>query len=104
MDLKTIYREWNKSFNKMMASYNNCVQLLVNLPDMIRAEFNQKDFETKLKEKIVKKCRKLLEDNEFNTKGMLDTYLTSLHVEFILNNDLTYVIKADEGNFDRNIW
>lgn len=102
MDLKTIYREWNKSFNKMMASYNNCVQLLVNLSDMIRAEFNQKDFENKLKEKIVKKCRKLFEDNEFNTKGMLDTYLTSLHVEFILNNDLTYVIKADEGNFDRS--
>lgn len=88
--------------NQCFADYMKLGNVLMNITSMIRDEFDKKYFNMRFTNYVHGKLIKLLENYKFKTNGLLGAYVSSINYKINIDDDLSYSISYDEGNFDRS--
>lgn len=88
--------------NQCFNDYVKLVDIIDNISDMIRQEFDKKYFNMKFTNYVHGKLIELLNHYKFKTNGLLGAYIDSINYKINIYDDLTYSISYDEGKFDRS--
>lgn len=77
------------------------LQVIGNLANIIRSEFDKIQFENKFNNGLRAKIFEMLKYNNFKTNGLLGAYVDSLNLKVIITDEWDCYVEIEE-NFDRN--